>query len=174
MKNWLIRKDPDAGKDWRWEEKGTTEDEMVGWHHWLDGHEFEQALGNGEGQGSLACCSPWGHKQLDMTEWLNKSVVVCYGSSSKWIQYLIFISMGFKEECISPSVLPVTRKPFYCYLTDLEVRREAHVRSLMADRKKPSPLLTHVPLYSIITFCEANLWDLINFLLSWGIYLVII
>ena len=58
-KNWLIRKDPGAGKDWR-REKGTTEDEMVGWHHWLDGHEFEQALGVGDGQGSLACCSSWG------------------------------------------------------------------------------------------------------------------
>ena len=61
-KYWLIGKDPDAGKDWRQEEKGTIEDEMVGWHHRLDGHEFEQALGIGDGQGSLACCSPWGHK----------------------------------------------------------------------------------------------------------------
>ena len=72
-KNWLIWKDPDAGKDWRQEEKGNTEDEMVGWHHWLDGHEFEQALGVGDGQGSLACCSPWGHKELNMTERLNWS-----------------------------------------------------------------------------------------------------
>ena len=71
VKNWLTRKDPDAGKDWRWEEKGTTEDEIVGWHHWLNGHEFEQAPGVGNGQGSLACCSPWGHKESDMTEWLN-------------------------------------------------------------------------------------------------------
>ena len=70
-KNWLTGKDPDAGKDWRQEEKGTTEDEMVGWHHWLDGHESEQALGVGDGQGSLACYSPWGCKELDMTEWLN-------------------------------------------------------------------------------------------------------
>ena len=70
-KNWLIGKDPDAGKDWRREEKGTTEDEMVGWHHWLDGHECEQAPGVGDGQGSLTCCSPWGHKELDMTERLN-------------------------------------------------------------------------------------------------------
>ena len=68
--NWLIGKDPDAGKDWRQEEKGMTEDEMVGWHHWLDGHEFEQALGVSDGQGSLVCCSPRGHKQSDMTEWL--------------------------------------------------------------------------------------------------------
>ena len=59
-KGWLIGKDPDAGKDWKQEEKGMTEDEMVGWHH--DGHEFEQALGVGDGQGSLVCCSPWGHR----------------------------------------------------------------------------------------------------------------
>ena len=71
VKDWLIWKDPDAGKDWRWEEKGTTEDEMVGWHHWLDRHESEQALGVGDGQGSLACCSPWGRKESETTEWLN-------------------------------------------------------------------------------------------------------
>ena len=71
VKNWLLRKDPDAGKDWRWEEKGTTEDEMVGWHHQLDGHEFEQAPGVGDGQGSLACCNPWAPKESDRTELLN-------------------------------------------------------------------------------------------------------
>ena len=71
VKNRLIWKDPHAGKDWRQEENGTTEGEMVGWHHWLDGHEFEQALGVGDGQGSLACCSPWGCKESDSTEWLN-------------------------------------------------------------------------------------------------------
>ena len=70
-KNWLIGKDPDAGKDWRQEQKRSIEDKMVGWHHWLDGHEFEQALGVGDGQGSLACCSPWGHKESDTAERLN-------------------------------------------------------------------------------------------------------
>ena len=70
-KNWLIWKDPDAGKDWGQEEKGTTEDEMAGWHHRLDGHEFEWTLGVGDGQGGLACCSSWGRKELDMTERLN-------------------------------------------------------------------------------------------------------
>ena len=64
-KNWLIGKDSDAGKDLRWEEKGMTENEMVGWHHWLNGHESEQTLGVGDGQGSLTCCSPWGCKQSD-------------------------------------------------------------------------------------------------------------
>ena len=67
MKNWLIGKDPVAGKDWRQEEKGTAEDEIVGWHHRLNGHEFEQTPGDDEGQGSLACCSPWGCKELDTT-----------------------------------------------------------------------------------------------------------
>ena len=68
VKNWLIRKDPDAGKDWRQEEKGTTEGEIVGWHHQLNGHEFEQGPGFGDGHGSLVCCSPWGCKGLDTTE----------------------------------------------------------------------------------------------------------
>ena len=71
--NWLIRIDPDPGKDWSQEEKRTTEDEMVGWHHQLDEHEFEQALGVGDGQGSPACCSPWGRKELNTTEWLNST-----------------------------------------------------------------------------------------------------
>ena len=70
-KSWLIRKDPDAGKDWRQEENGDTEDKMVGWHHQLDGHEFEHAPGVGDGQGSLVCYSPWGWKESDTTEWLN-------------------------------------------------------------------------------------------------------
>ena len=71
VKNWLVRKDPEAGKGWRQEEKGMTENEMVRWHHQLNGHEFEQALGIGDGQGSLACCNPWGGKEPDTTEWLN-------------------------------------------------------------------------------------------------------
>ena len=68
-KNCLIGKDPEAGKDWRQEEKGMTENKMVGWYHQLNGYEFEQALGDGEGQGSLGCCSPWGCKESDTTEW---------------------------------------------------------------------------------------------------------
>ena len=74
-KSWLIRKDCDVLKDWRQEGKGTTEDKMVGWHHWLNDHEFDQAPGDGEGQGSLACCSAWGCKELDTTGWLNNNSV---------------------------------------------------------------------------------------------------
>ena len=77
-KSWLIGKDPDAGKDWRREEKRTTEDEMVQWHHRFNGHEFEQAPGASDGQGSLACCSPWGRKESDMTEQLNWTNWVCF------------------------------------------------------------------------------------------------
>ena len=78
VENWLLRKDPEAGKDWRQEKTGTTEDEEVGWHHQLDGHELDQALGIGDGQGSLACCSSWGHKESDMTEWLNWTLKMTY------------------------------------------------------------------------------------------------
>ena len=70
-KNWLTGKDPDAGKDWRQEEKRITEDEMVGWHHWLKGHESEEAPGVGDRQESLACCRPWGRKESNTTERLN-------------------------------------------------------------------------------------------------------
>ena len=78
-KNWLIWKDLDFGKDWRQEEKGMTEDKMVGWPHWLDGHEFEQAPEVSDGQGSLACCSLCGHKDSDMTWGLDWTEFLGYG-----------------------------------------------------------------------------------------------
>ena len=86
-KNWLIWKDHNAEKVWRQKEKGMTEDEMVRWHHRFGGHEFEQVLGVGDGQGSLACCSPWSRCELDMTEWLNWTELgllytsLCFGLS---------------------------------------------------------------------------------------------
>ena len=75
MRRTNIRKDPVAGKDWRQEEKGVAENEMVGWHHRLNRHEFEQTLGDSKGQGSLVCCSPWDHKESDMTEQLNNNYI---------------------------------------------------------------------------------------------------
>ena len=86
-KSRLVRKDSDAGKEWRQEKKGTTEDKMVGWHYWLNGHEFEQASGDGEGQGSLACCSPWGHKESDMTDRLNNNNIIYYLLTYYMISY---------------------------------------------------------------------------------------
>ena len=74
--NWLTGKDSDAGRDWGQEEKGTIEDEMAGWHHWLNECEFEWTPGPGDGQGGLACCDSWGHKESDTTEWLNWTEVL--------------------------------------------------------------------------------------------------
>ena len=84
-KNWLVGKDLDAGKDWRWEEKGTTDDEMAGWHHLLDGRESEWTPGVGDRQGGLVCCDPWDHKELDMTERLNWTELNFY----KWNRLII-------------------------------------------------------------------------------------
>ena len=85
VKSWLIGKDSYVGKDWGQEEKQVTEDEMVGWHHLLNGHELEQIPGDSEEQGSLACCSPWGHKESGMTDWLidNSTVVRSWESKMK-------------------------------------------------------------------------------------------
>ena len=94
-KRWLILKDPDAGKDWGQEEKGTTEDEMVGWHHRHDGYGFGWTPGVGDGQGGLACCDSWGREKLDMTEPLNWTEVLLYSSKRQlclavpWSEYNI-------------------------------------------------------------------------------------
>ena len=97
-KSQLTGKDPNARKDWRQEENEVTEDEMVGWHHWLDGHEFEQAPGDGEGQGSLACCSSWGNKESDMIEWLNKNEKQLSRKFSYKLNYcLVKVSLCFKN-----------------------------------------------------------------------------
>ena len=101
-KTWLIWKDPNVGEDWSREEKGVTEDEMVGWHHWLNGHEFEWFLGVGDGQGSLVCCGSWGHKESDMTEhlkWISqytlfKSLLNCYNIASA-LGFVFFV----QESC---------------------------------------------------------------------------
>ena len=95
-KNWLTGKDYDARRDWRREEKGITKDEIVGWHHRLNGHEFEQALGDGEGQGILACCSPWGCKESDMIEWLNNKLVLKHKKTGSALE-----GIGFS--CKQPS-----------------------------------------------------------------------
>ena len=100
-KKWLIQKDPDAGKDLMQEEKGTTEDEVVELHHWLNGHEFEQILGDGERQGGLTCCSLWVHKKSDMTEWLSNKIFWLFmknAAMNQWIweyRYLYNVLFSF-------------------------------------------------------------------------------
>ena len=96
VKNWLIGKDCDAGKDWRQEEKGMTEHEVFGWHHWLDAHKFEQALGVGDGEGSLVCCSPWGCKELDTTEWPNWTGVNTFSDGREMNIHHSFYVLGEK------------------------------------------------------------------------------
>jgi len=102
--NWLTGKDLDAGKDWRQEEKGTTEDEMTRWHHWLNGHEFEQALGVGDEQGSLACCSPWGCKESDMTERLNWTD---WGYKFSFYSRWILISSETQQGNLQTNLIPL-------------------------------------------------------------------
>ena len=93
VKNRLFGKNPDAGKDWRQKEKAAAEDEMAGWHHWLNGHEFEQAPGDGKGWGNLACCNPWGHKESDMTERLKTTNELVASLWRKIHHYLIRFQM---------------------------------------------------------------------------------
>ena len=98
VKSWLTGKDSDPGRDWGQEEKGTTEDETAGWHHWLDGRESESTPGVGNGQGGLACCNSWGHKESDTTEQLNWTELNCTsyfsaGSKQNHIQILMSLSL---------------------------------------------------------------------------------
>ena len=111
VKNWLTGKDPDAGKNWRQEEKGTTEDEMVGWHCWLNGHEFEWTPGVGDGQGGLVCCSSCGRKESDMTERLNwTDLHYCVIISSSYIYCLVLIF----QVCNSAFVLVEVSQWCFC------------------------------------------------------------
>ena len=124
-KNWLIGKDPDAGKDWGQEEKGTAEDEMVGWHHQHNGHGFGWTAGVRNGQGGLACCSSWDHKELDTTKWLNWTelnwalgIVVClfacFFFSPEAVHFGVLIQLNnLKSIYVNPQqVNKWKRKPF--------------------------------------------------------------
>ena len=102
-KSWLIGKDPGAGKVWKQEQKGMTEDEMIGWHHWLYGYESEQAPGVGDRQGSLACCSPWGRKESDTTEQLNwtKLILLTDDFVCVFFSYKLFILFSCMDNLLS-------------------------------------------------------------------------
>ena len=116
VKHWLIEKYSDAGKDWRQKEKRMTEDETVRWHHWLDRHEFEQAQGVGDGQGSLMCCNPCGHKESDTTEWLNNSYIFNFWETlyyfPKWLH-----QFTIPQQCMNiPFSLPHHQHIFFFFL----------------------------------------------------------
>ena len=118
-----IRKDPDAGKDWGQEGKGATENEMVGWHHWHNGHESEQTPGDSEEQGSLACCSSWGHRESDMTWQLNNNTRI------KWN-----LSQGYKDSIISTN---------QCDTPPNKLRNKNHV-TISIDAEKDCDKIQHL------------------------------
>ena len=120
-KSQLLGKDPDAGKDWKQEEKEMTENEMVGWYHWLNGHEFEQTLGDGEGQGSLACCIPWGCKETCLSNWT--TTIYCKIATLEWGWDKV-VSVGRREPLFLHTKVPTHPfvKPFTTSPTRQEVR----------------------------------------------------
>ena len=128
-KIWRIGKDPDAGKDWRREEKEMTEDEMVRWHHWLDGHEFEQLLGDSDGQGSLACCSPWGCKESDTTEQLNWT-----DFQASQFSYNCSTSVEFEGSCIIITIV-------FMYLLLIQLLMTTYLLSLSLPNHPCSSLI---------------------------------
>ena len=141
-KNWLVWKDPDAGKDWRQEEKGTTEDEMVRWHHQLNGHGFGWTPGVSDRQGGLACYSPWGHKELDMTEQLN------------WTEP-IPSPADLPDPGIQPgspalqadSLLPELWSPLYYILPHSCLFQKRNSKEPSKDHPWPNVPLSHYPVY---------------------------
>ena len=118
VKNWLIWKDPDAGKDWRQEEKGMTEEEMVGWHHQLNGHEFEQAPGVGNGQENLTCCSPWGCKESETTEQLNWTELIWNIPPMAKLFELLTL---FDQSATFPELSWINFKKFFLFWTHLKL-----------------------------------------------------
>ena len=133
QKNWLTGKDPDAGKDWRQEEKQTTEDETVGWNHQLDGHEFEQAPGVGDGQGSLACCSPWGHKgRTQLSNWTELNWTGWF-AGNLWHSLAYRVSEHESER--HPSVHGIPRQEYWSGWPSL------HQRIFLTQGSNPSLLL---------------------------------
>ena len=124
VKSWLIGKDSGAGRDWGQEEKGTTEDEMAGWHHWLDGCESEWTPGVGDGQGGLACCDSWGHKDWDTTEQLNWtellcSVVLVYSAAVQPCESAICMHISPSAGASLPLPIPLSRSSQITKLSSL-------------------------------------------------------
>ena len=141
-KSWLIWKDPDAGKDWGQEEKGVTEDEMAGWHHWLDGRESEWTPGVGDGQGGLVCCSSRGHKESDTTEQLMWSEVTVFGK-------LLVVDLHF------PKYSQLLKPKIYCWNTTFESFVQHFSPRHLAHTWKPPVirnLQSHKSAYSIFSY----------------------
>ena len=117
-KSWLTGKDSDAGRDWGQEEKRTTEDEMAGWHHWLDGRESEWTPGVGDGQGVLVRCNSWDHKELDTTEWLN------------WTELTHFVEWSKSKTLVAPRKL-MTKLDSIVKIRDITLLTKVHLVKAM-------------------------------------------
>ena len=134
-KSWLIWKDPDGGKEWGQEEKRTTEDEMVGWHHWLDGHGFGWTPGVGDGQGGLPCGGSWGHKELDTSEWLNWTELTVL------TLYLIGYALFFDaQEVLQRSACKWSKHSYCSTCVDSVVVNSAVLRISSSQSNAPIPL----------------------------------
>ena len=134
-KSRLIGKYPDVGKDWGQEEKGATEDEMVGWHHQLNGHESDLTPGDTEGQGSLwLCCRPWGHKELDTTEWLNNSNVCPPGWN--WIGSAVGTWLSWANQILPPENLWFMSRGFLCVAWTEKVWTESWIMVSCREKQK--------------------------------------
>ena len=140
-RNWLIGKDPDAGKDWRQEEKWMTEDEIAGLHHWHDERKFEQAPGVCDGQGSLACCSPWGCKELDMTKRLNWTELK---DQCLFRMYFVWLKEGkLSKLCIFKACIYKELWPWHIkYLSTIGWRSDTF----------PPSLLSHITVLFLLVF----------------------
>ena len=156
-KSWLIGKDSDAGRDWGQKEKGMTEDEMAGWHHWLDGRESEWTPGVGDGQGSLACCDSWGRKESDTTERLNWPELKDYFPFTKyWLCSLC--CTGYLWVCLTPTLFCVTFL-FKVSLNSVNpVSNVSHIlkENIMRSDNQCSYLLCHTSLRKGLSLQMAN------------------
>ena len=157
VKSWLIWRDPDAGKDWGQEEKGMTEDEMVGWHHQLNGHECGWTPGVGDGQGGLACCSSCGRKESDMTDWLNWTELLLSVMSSNIINVFYFrllIIKIFSNYCII--------HPCCSIKSDFLYHLDKQVNCILLDER-----------WGCMSFCDYDIWAKIIHINSRWKYLII-
>ena len=161
VKIWITGKHPDAVRDWGQEEKGTAKDKMVGWHHRFDGHEFEQAPSVGDGQRSLACCSPWGRKASDMTEWLNWTELNCacleWHISKAFIIKCLFSTWYCAKLCshiISFNCNNPVRYYYCLYFKDAETKTQTDrwLRQVLTLVLVPEPLV----LNSFVTLLTLN------------------
>ena len=152
-KSWLIWKDPDVGKDWRQEEKGTTEDKMVGWHHRLNGHEFGWVPGVGDGQGGLACYSPWGLKESDTTEWLKWTEAKMWWTLLHAVRYIVG---NTPLTCLLHCLGTFNEKTFFLRSDVWKLRHLCHLFFFLWNTKRKCPLSLWEHVFSMLNAASSG------------------